>query len=526
VKFIRDTTHSVRGTQLVFCDLAVPKGRSVISESVVSDQLEEAVADTEEEKRLTDNLYSEIRLRLARLGVPTEEVAFIHDARSAKGRADLFQAVNSGEVRVLIGSNEKMGTGLNVQERLVAVHHLTPPWRPGDLEQQLGRMVRQGNLFTTAFQFVHVLSGSFDGYTWQLLENKAAFIAQMMSGSMTDREVEDIGETVLTFSEIKALASGNPKIMRKITLEAEWQRIKSLRDAWHGTVFALKADMRFKQSGIAGEKEKAEAFREAVRIRDESTTEEFVIELNEVWGDSAEVFTKREEAGKRLKVLAQQAALKVSRGSPSIPQPYLYFEVHGKWLPFGGSDDVGITRSMDLSLKNMDKLLSEYEATIAAWERDLASYEVELQNPWEHAAKFKSLEEELFALEAELMLGSTKPASKKLQSPNLQAEQEEIIAQVQAMVSDPRTKAIADSLNGIASREVIQSMLVLQSLMAEPALLERFNIPVAVPVSTEALEEIGAEIQRLQALYDFGKAVQLSLFGDAVVVSPPRKRRK
>jgi hypothetical protein len=434
-----------------------------------------------------------------------------------------------------------------VQERLVAVHHLTPPWRPGDLEQQLGRMVRQGNLFTTAFQFVHVLSGSFDGYTWQLLENKAAFIAQMMSGSMTDREVEDIGETVLTFSEIKALASGNPKIMRKITLEAEWQRIKSLRDAWHGTVFALKADMRFKQSGIAGEKEKAEAFREAVRIRDESTTEEFVIELNEVWGDSAEVFTKREEAGKRLKVLAQQAALKVSRGSPSIPlgkyrghvifgsldnrsaeepQPYLYFEVHGKWLPFGGSDDVGITRSMDLSLKNMDKLLSEYEATIAAWERDLASYEVELQNPWEHAAKFKSLEEELFALEAELMLGSTKPASKKLQSPNLQAEQEEIIAQVQAMVSDPRTKAIADSLNGIASREVIQSMLVLQSLMAEPALLERFNIPVAVPVSTEALEEIGAEIQRLQALYDFGKAVQLSLFGDAVVVSPPRKRRK
>jgi hypothetical protein len=486
-------------------------------------------------------------VRLARLGVPIEEIAFIHDARSAKGRADLFQAVNSGEVRVLIGSNEKMGTGLNVQERLVAVHHLTPPWRPGDLEQQLGRMLRQGNLFTRVFQFVHVLSGSFDGFTWQLLENKAAFIAQMMSGSMTDREVEDIGETVLTFSEIKALASGNPKIMRKITLEAEWQRMKSLRDAWNSTVFALKADMRFKQSGIVGEKEKAQAFREAVRIRDESATEEFFIELNEVWGDSTEVFAKREEAGKRLKVLAQQAALKVSRGGLSVPlgkyrghvifgsldnrsaeepQPYLYFEVHGKWLPFGGTDDVGITRSMDLSSKNMDKMLAECEATIAAWERDLASYEVELQKPWEHAAKFKSLEDELFTLEAELMLGSAKPASKKLQSPNMQAEQEGIITQVQLMMSDPRAKAIADSLNGIASREVIQSMLALQSLMTEPALLARFNAPVAVPVSTEALEEIGAEIQRLQALYDFGKAVQLSLFGDAVVVSPPRKRRK
>jgi N12 class adenine-specific DNA methylase len=542
VKLIRETTNPVKGAQLIFCDLAVPKSKAERKDESEDD----SSVDTAEETRLTDNLYSEIKVRLARLGIPIEEIAFIHDARNEKDRANLFKAVNNGSVRILIGSNEKMGTGLNVQERLIAVHHVTPPWRPGDLEQQLGRMLRQGNLFTLVFQFVHVLSGSFDGYTWQLLENKAAFIAQIMSGSMTDREVDDIGETVLTFSEIKALASGNPKIMRKITLEAEWQRMKALCDAWGSTVFTLKADMRFKQSGLEGEKEKAQAFREAVSLRDMSTTEEFSVTLNEVFGAGEEVFTKREEAGRRLKVLAAQAAQKVARGSLSVPlgkyrghvifcsldnrsseepQPYLYFEVYGKWLPFGGTDEVGITRSMDLSLKNMDKVLAECEATIAAWERDIASYEVELQKPWEHEAKFKSLEDELFALDAELMLGHTQPKSKKLRPADSASEKEEIIAQVQAMMSDPAAKSISDRLNGIASREVIESMLALQSLMVSPEQLARFEAPAEIPVTNEALAEIGAEIKRLQALYEFGKAVQLSLFGD-MSAPPARKRRR
>lgn len=540
VKLIRKTTDPVRGTQLVFCDLAVPKAKAA-----TSDQSEEISADTAEETRLTDNLYSEIKERLTRQGIPIDEIAFIHDARNEKERANLFKAVNNGSVRILIGSNEKMGTGINVQERLSAVHHVTPPWRPGDLEQQLGRMLRQGNRFTTAYQFVHVLSGSFDGYTWQLLENKAAFISQIMSGSMADREVDDIGETVLTFSEIKALASGNPRIMRKITLEAEWQRMKSLHDAWNSTVFSLKADMRFKQGGLEGEKEKARAFREVVRVRDESTTDEFTIELNEIWNISTEVFTKREEAGRRLKVLAQQAAQKVARGSLSVPlgkyrghtifgsldshsaeepQPYLYFEVHGSRLPIGGTDDVGITRSMDSSLKKLDILLAGCEATIAAWERDLDSYQAELGKPWEHAARFKALEDELLELDAELRLGRASPGSKKMRATDSVSEKMEIMAEVQALISNPSAKAISGQLDGIASREVIEAMLALQSLMSDPDLLSRFEVSADIPVTDEALEEIDAEIKRLQALYDFGKAVQLSLFGDPV--APPARRRR
>ena len=181
--------------------------------------------ETAEELAFTTNIYTEIRKRLAMRGVPAEEVAFIHDAKTPEARAKLFAAVNKGEIRVLIGSTEKMGTGMNVQERCIAMHTITPPWRPGDIEQQVGRVLRQGNLFPQVFQFVHVTEGSFDAYVWQLLENKAGFIAQIARGQVTSREVDDVDNTVLTFSEIKALASGNPLIMQKIVMDAELSRL-------------------------------------------------------------------------------------------------------------------------------------------------------------------------------------------------------------------------------------------------------------------------------------------------------------
>ena len=193
-------------------------------DAVLVDEIgEEPILVSEEtaaETALTTNIYSEIRKRLALRGVPMDQVAFIHNAKTPEARAKLFAAVNKGDVRVLIGSTEKMGTGMNVQERCIAMHTLTPPWRPGDIEQQLGRVLRQGNLFPQVFQFVHVTEGSFDGYVWQLLENKAGFIGQIASGQVTSREMDDVDETVLSFSEIKALASGNPLIMQKIVLDA------------------------------------------------------------------------------------------------------------------------------------------------------------------------------------------------------------------------------------------------------------------------------------------------------------------
>ena len=484
---------------------------------------------------------------------------------------------------MLIGSNEKMGTGLNVQERLVAVHHMTPPWRPGDLEQQLGRMLRQGNLFPTVFQFVHVLSGSFDGYTWQLLENKQAFISQIMSGSMTDREVADIGDAVLTFSEIKALASGNPKIMQRITLEAEWQRMKALRDSWWNSLGSLRSDAHFKKSSITARIKRLESFKEATQVRDEATnTEEgFSINLYDVWDRTKmDAITKREEAGARIKTLAAAASMKVAKGSNPIPlgvyrghtiygtmdnksdmsdpMPKTYFEVHDLWLPFAGTDDVGITRSMDLAMKNMDKVLAETEEEIAAWQRDISAIQAELAKPWEYEEKFKNLETELTELDKELRAEEPQPESqtpadgqtqeapppvkvKKLQVTNSEAEKQAILEAVQTLMGDPAAKAISERLNGVASREMITAILAMQEMMADSAALARFKVetevPViafaevtegAIPVTQEALEEIGAEIQRLQALYDLGSAVQLSLFGDSMAMAAPspKKRRK
>jgi len=270
--------------------------------------------DTEEEKSLTTNVYNEIRLRLVKHGISPEEVAFIHDARNPQQRAALFKAVNEGKIRVLIGSNEKMGTGLNVQERCVATHHITPPWRPGDLEQQLGRMWRQGNRFPTVFQFVHITEKSFDGYIWQLLENKAGFIAQIMNGSATDREMEDIGDTVLTFSEIKGLASGNPKIMQKIVLDTEYSRLNALRSSWLSSLHALRQDVRYRKIQMESDQKYLVALKEAIRIRDKNTTEEFSIKLMQVFGgDVMCAITKREDAGRDIKLLAEQAAQKVLR---------------------------------------------------------------------------------------------------------------------------------------------------------------------------------------------------------------------
>lgn len=581
---IRETTNAVHGTQLIFCDLGVPKARKEKKSEEEEETAVETAVETAEEKTLTENLYCVIRDRLVRFGVPVEEIAFIHDAKNEKAKADLFKAVNSGKIRILIGSNEKMGTGLNVQERLVAVHHMTPPWRPGDLEQQLGRMLRQGNLFPTVYQFVHVLSGSFDGYTWQLLENKAAFISQIMSGSMTDREVEDIGDTVLTFSEIKALASGNPKIMQRITLEAEWQRMKALRDSWWNSLGSLRSDAHFKKSSITARIKRLEAFKEAIRVRDEATTEEgFSISLYDVWDRTKlDTITKREEAGVRIKTLAAAAAVKVAKGSmpiplgiyrghtiygtmdnksdPSDPAPKMFFEVHDLWLPFAGTDDVGITRSMDLAMKNMDKVFVETEEEIAAWQRDISVIEAELAKPWEHEQKFQSLDTELTELDKELKAEEPQPESqasadgqtqdapppvkvKKLQVTNSEAEKQAILEAVQTLMSDPAAKAISERLNGVASREMISALLYMQEMMADPAALVRFNVEVetevpviasaevtegAIPVTQEALEEIGAEIQRLQALYDLGSAVQLSLFGDSIAMASPspKKRRK
>jgi hypothetical protein len=492
--------------------------------------------DTEEEKSLTINVYNEIRLRLAKQGIPPEEIAFIHDARNPQQRAALFKAVNEGKIRVLIGSNEKMGTGLNVQERCVATHHITPPWRPGDLEQQLGRMWRQGNRFPTVFQFVHITEKSFDGYTWQLLENKAGFISQIMAGSVTDREMEDIGDTVLTFSEIKGLASGNPKIMQKIVLDTEYARMNALRSSWLSSLHALRQDIRWRQIQLETDRNYLVALKEAIQVRDANTTEEFSVELKQVFGgDATCVIAKREDAGRDIKLLAEQAAQKVLRSTAVALEigrykghtlwttctdlnetPLTYFDVGGRKFEIGGTDNVGITRSLDMALKSLDEKARKCEEAITAWEKNIASAEEELNRPWDHEEKFKALEVELQTLEAEL----------RQDAPSREAGQDNTLRQAQDNAPVIERKSI--SLAGQGITDVRDALDAIKAMMSDPETLVRFEDEPdehwqPIPITTESLVELGEKIEQMQALYELGAVLQLSLFGDAPVT---RKRSR
>src|SRR6202021_1783996 len=177
------------------------------------------------------NVYDDVRSKLVKAGVPAHEIAFIHDAETDTAKKVLFDAVNAGRVRVLLGSTEKMGAGTNVQKKLVALHHLDAPWRPRDIEQREGRILRQGNGNASVHIHRYVTEGSFDAYMWQTLETKARFINQVMNGSVTVRQAEDLEGGALTYAEIKAIASGNPAVMEKVKVDTEVRKLDQLRSS-------------------------------------------------------------------------------------------------------------------------------------------------------------------------------------------------------------------------------------------------------------------------------------------------------
>ncbi|MEG0892719.1 MAG: SNF2-related protein [Oscillospiraceae bacterium] len=211
-----ERTSQQRGAQLVFCDLSTPKGDGAF------------------------NVYDDLRKKLMEKGIPEEEIAFIHDANTEAKKKELFGKVRSGQVRVLIGSTQKMGAGTNVQDRLVALHDLDCPWRPSDLAQRLGRIIRQGNLNPEVDIYRYVTENTFDAYLYQLVENKQKFIAQIMTSKTPLRAAEDVDETALSYSEIKALATGNPLIIEKCNLEMEVGKLNMLKANHLNQKYALE----------------------------------------------------------------------------------------------------------------------------------------------------------------------------------------------------------------------------------------------------------------------------------------------
>ena len=209
-------TAEHRSTQLVFCDLSTPKNDSQF------------------------NVYDALRGELIAMGIPAEEIAYIHSAKTEVQKKELFGKVRSGQIRVLIGSTAKMGAGTNIQQRLIALHHLECPWRPADLQQREGRIIRQGNENPEVEIYTYVTENTFDSYLYQLVEGKQKFIGQIMTSKSPVRSAEDIDETALSYAEIKALCTGNPLIKERMDLDIDVQRLRLLKSSYLSQKYALE----------------------------------------------------------------------------------------------------------------------------------------------------------------------------------------------------------------------------------------------------------------------------------------------
>jgi len=252
---IWETTKDDRLTQLVFCDLSTPQDRGF-------------------------SVYRDMADKLKQLGVPESEIAFIQDYDADNAKLALFRSVRAGKVRILFGSTQKMGSGTNVQERLVALHHLDAPWRPADVEQREGRILRQGNRNSAVQIYRYVTEGSFDAYMWQTLETKAKFIAQVMSGDMTVRRLEDMDSAALTYAEVKAIASGNPLVIEKAKVDAELIRLTRLRSAHAEEQYRIRSNLRHSHEEVETWTERLANLREDLKQRQDTSGDKFRIELD------------------------------------------------------------------------------------------------------------------------------------------------------------------------------------------------------------------------------------------------------
>lgn len=288
-------SKDIKGTQIIFLDMATPKGRSNNANVTVEEETE---MDTESAK-----LYDDLKRRLVKLGIPAKEIAFIHDADTDAKKSKLFDDVNDGKVRVLIGSTGKMGVGMNAQKRIVAIHHLDAPWRPGDVEQRDGRAFRQKNINKEVAKYVYVTSGSFDARLWDIIERKSSFIDQIMNGENVGREVEDTGEVTLSAAEVKALASGNPLIEEQVKLQSDIKKLENLYMAHRQSVVeARKRLQTAKQEKAEAENRAANARRDIKHRTEASADEKFSMTV----GNRA--YTDKKEAGKVLMAHASAKA--------------------------------------------------------------------------------------------------------------------------------------------------------------------------------------------------------------------------
>ena len=400
---IWDRTKADKSAQLIFCDLSTPK---IVGKTTAVD------GDEMLEAEVFDDVYHDIKRKLVNRGVPEEEIAFIHEANTELRKTELFGKVRSGQVRFLIGSTQKMGAGTNVQDRLVALHHLDVPWRPSDIEQQEGRILRQGNRNDTVSIFRYVTEGTFDSYSWQVIENKQKFISQIMTSKSPVRSCEDVDEAALTYAEVKALATGNPYIKEKMDLDIQVSRLKLMKANHTSQIYRLEDNIAKnypKQIEILQE-----------RIRGFQTDMETVRKNLPVDKDSFSmkvgnrIFTDKKEAGTAILAMCQEMdslQQMVEIGEYAGMRMKVTFDSFNRKFVMSlkgelshnfelGSDAFGNITRLHNVLDGMAGELSEAETKLNNVTHQLETAKMEVQKPFPAEEELKEKMERLAELDA------------------------------------------------------------------------------------------------------------------------------
>lgn len=383
-------TADKRSTQMVFCDLSTPHNDGKF------------------------NVYDALRDKLIAMGIPAEEIAYIHSASTEVKKKELFGKVRSGQIRVLLGSTQKMGAGTNVQAKLIALHHLDCPWRPADLQQREGRIVRQGNENPEVEIYTYVTEGTFDAYLYQLVESKQKFIGQIMTSKSPVRSAEDIDETALSYAEIKALCSGNPKIKEKMDLDVAVAKLKLLKANHLSQIYSLESDItNHYPKKIKEAEQMVEAFHKDIARRDEQT------HPNED-GFSPMIVEGKEHTEKKAAGSAILEACKAMTSPDAIPlgqyrgfDMELFFDTFSKEYRVTlvgalrqtvslGMDLYGNIQRLDNALDGMESRLQGKEADLTRLREQLETAKVEAQRPFPQEDALKEKQARLDELNIEL----------------------------------------------------------------------------------------------------------------------------
>ena len=376
-------------TQLLFCDLSTPKNDGNF------------------------NVYEDIRKKLVAAGVPENEIEFIHNADTEAKKAALFSKVRSGDVRVLLGSTAKMGAGTNVQSRLVAVHHLDVGWKPSDMTQRNGRIIRQGNMNKEVKAFNYVTEGTFDAYLWQTLENKQRFISQIMTSKSPVRSCEDVDEQALSYAEIKALCAGNPLIKEKMDLDVQVAKLKVLKADHQSQKFRLQdklltkfpADIRETNAYIAGVKADAQLAAAHPQVQEGfcgMTIKGVTYDEKKTAGERL-VLACSELPNAEEKVIGSYRGFELSLRFDTFRSEYQAILKGQRRYPVAlGTDPLGNIIRLDNSLNNFPERINSAENELATLHQQQAAAQIEVEKPFPQEEELAEKSARLAELNAQL----------------------------------------------------------------------------------------------------------------------------